>query len=187
MWLVVGLGNADEAYVETRHNIGFMVIDSLAYKLSIQLKQKTKNFKYARGFIEDKEVILIKPLTFMNRSGIAVREANKKFEGICKILVVHDDLDLEAGTIRIRKAGSSGGHRGVESVIENLGSRDFVRLKIGIGRSDKVSPEEYVLKSFNNKEKPVIAEAIEKAAEAIFVLVSEGVSQAQNKFHSSSK
>ncbi len=187
MWLVIGLGNADEAYVRTRHNTGFMVIDSLSAGLSIPLNRKTKNFRYGRGFIEDEEVLLIKPLTFMNRSGIAVREAAGKFAGEHHLLVIHDDLDLETGVVKIKKTGSSGGHRGVESIIQNLGSKDFIRLKIGIGRSDKVPSEVYVLKPFSNKEKPAITEAIEKAAEAVSMIITHGIAKAQNKFHSSLK
>ncbi|RJQ44415.1 MAG: aminoacyl-tRNA hydrolase [Nitrospiraceae bacterium] len=183
MWLVVGLGNPGDMYAGTRHNIGFMVIDALAGTYSFPLKTRTKTHIYGRGFIGEKDVLLIKPLTFMNKSGIAVREVVKKHENIENILVVHDDIDLAPGVIRIRKAGSSGGHRGVESIMEVLGTNDFIRLKIGIGRSERIPVEEYVLRDFTKREKPVIDESIGQAAEAITLIMSKGLSSAQNTFH----
>ncbi|MBI4849109.1 MAG: aminoacyl-tRNA hydrolase, partial [Nitrospirae bacterium] len=167
----------------TRHNIGFMVIDVLSARFSIPLKNRSKNYISGRGFIECQDALLIKPLTFMNRSGLAVREAVKKYEDIDNILVVQDDIDTATGIIRIKKSGSSGGHRGVESIIETLGTRDFVRLKIGIGRSDRISVEEYVLRNFTRQEKTIIKEAVEKAVDAIPIILNKGVSPAQNIFH----
>ncbi len=183
MWLVVGLGNPGEDYANTRHNIGFMVIDALAGRLSISIKQKTTHYLFGRGFIEEQKAILIKPLTFMNRSGIAVRDAVRRHDDIDSILVVHDDIDLETGVVRIRKSGSSGGHNGIESIINILGTKDFIRLKIGIGRSDRIPPEKYVLRAFNKQERTVMEEAVEKAADAVPVILNEGISCAQNKFH----
>ena len=119
----------------------------------------------------------------MNRSGIAVKEVLNKYENIDSILVVHDDIDLEPGVIRIKKSGSSGGHKGIESIIETLGTKDFIRLKIGVGRSDRISVEEYVLRNFLRREKPVIEEAVEKAVEAIQLIINKGVSYAQNIYH----
>ncbi len=183
MWLLAGLGNPGKDYADTRHNIGFMVIDALAARFSISLKYKTKNFIYGRGFIEEQKVILIKPLSFMNKSGTAVRDATRRFEEAKKILVVHDDLDLDLGVMRIRKTGSSGGHRGIESIIESLSTKDFIRLKIGIGRSDSIPPERYVLRNFNKQERAIIAEAVEKATDAVQVIINKGISYAQNRFH----
>lgn len=183
MWLVVGLGNPGDMYADTRHNIGFMVIDALTSSCSIPLKGRTKNCIYGRGFVKGQHVLLVKPLTFMNRSGIAVAEVLKKHGDIDNILVVYDDIDLDTGVIRIRKTGSSGGHKGVASIIETIGTRDFIRIKIGIGRSDRIPIEHYVLKDFTRREKPVIEESIVKAAEAITIIVSKGVTHAQNIFH----
>jgi PTH1 family peptidyl-tRNA hydrolase len=183
MWLVAGLGNPGDEYADTRHNIGFAVIDALAARYAISLKQKTSKYIFGRGFIEDQKSILIKPLTFMNRSGIAVRDALFKFDEIENFLVVHDDLDLDPGIVRIRKTGSAGGHNGIQSIIDFLNSRDFIRIKIGIGRSERIYPEKYVLKPFNKKEKPLIAEAVETAADAVQEILARGVSSAQNKFH----
>lgn len=184
MWLVAGLGNPGDEYERTRHNVGFMVIDAIAAIFSISIKQKTANFQFGRGFIEDQKAILVKPLTFMNRSGVAVREALFKFDEIENLLVVHDDLDLDTGVIRVRKTGSSGGHNGIQSIIDCLNSKDFVRLKIGISRSDRIPPERYVLRAFNKQEEPVINEAVKNAVDAIRVIISEGIAPAQRLFHS---
>ncbi len=182
MWLVAGLGNPGNDYAKTRHNIGFMVIDALAAGSSISIKQKRANYLFGRGVIGEQKAILIKPLTFMNRSGIAVRDAVRRYD-IDSILVVHDDIDLPTGVIRIRKSGSSGGHNGIESIINTLGTRDFIRVKIGIGRSDRIPPEKYVLRAFNKQEQTLIKEAVEKAADAVTVILNKGVSFAQNRFH----
>jgi PTH1 family peptidyl-tRNA hydrolase len=183
MWLVVGLGNPGDVYVDTRHNVGFIVVEALADSLSVPLKHKAQNYVYGKGLIGKQEAILIRPLTFMNRSGIAVRDAIKKHEDIDSILVVHDDIDLDTGIIRIKKSGSSGGHKGVDSIIETLGTRDFIRLKIGVGRSDRISVEEYVLRNFTRQEKPAIKEAVAKAVEGIPLIINKGISYAQNIFH----
>jgi PTH1 family peptidyl-tRNA hydrolase len=183
MWLLAGLGNPGDDYAHTRHNIGFMVIDVLSAGFSIPVKKKAANYVYGRGFIEEQRVILIKPLTFMNRSGIAVRDAVWTYDDIENILVIHDDLDLEPGVVRIKKTGSSGGHNGIQSIIDYLNSKEFVRLKIGIGRPKRGPAERYVLKGFNKKERPVIHETIERAVEAILEILTNGVSSAQNKFH----
>ena len=183
MWLVVGLGNPGDVYADTRHNIGFIVVDSLADSLSIPIKHKSHNCLYGKGVVGKQEAVLIKPLTFMNKSGIAVREIIRKYDDIDNILVVHDDLDLDTGVIRIRKSGSSGGHKGIESIIDTLGTKDFLRVKIGIGRSDRLAVEDYVLRNFTRQERPVINEAVVKAVEAIPIIINKGITYAQNLFH----
>ena len=185
MWIVAGLGNPGDDYANTRHNVGFMVIDALAGKYSIPLRQKTSNYIYGRGFIGEQKAILIKPLTFMNRSGIAVREALWKYADLDNLIVVHDDLDLETGMVRIRKTGSSGGHNGIKSIIDCLNSKDFTRLKIGIGRSksERESAERYVLRRFNKRERAIIEDAVVRAVDAIAVILNRGVPEAQNTFH----
>ena len=182
MWLVAGLGNPGDDYAKTRHNIGFMVIDALAAGSSIPVRQKTADYLFGRGVIGEQETILIKPLTFMNRSGIAVKDAAGRYD-TDGIIVVHDDIDLPPGVIRIRRSGSSGGHNGIESIINALGTRDFIRVKIGIGRPDRIPPEKYVLRPFSRHELPLMEEAVERAAEAVTVILNKGVSYAQNMFH----
>ncbi|MBI4710523.1 MAG: aminoacyl-tRNA hydrolase, partial [Nitrospirae bacterium] len=146
MWLIVGLGNPGRAYSKTRHNLGYMVIDAMAVKFSIPLDRETKNCVYGKGTIAGQDVILVKPITFMNKSGAAVAYLLKKFMRIENIVVLHDDLDINTGRLKIRENGSSAGHRGIESIIESTGTENFIRLKIGIGRPESISPEEYVLK-----------------------------------------
>lgn len=184
MWLVVGLGNPDGAYAYTRHNIGFMVLDSLSTAVSIPIAKKAVHYISGRGFIKDKKVLLIKPVTFMNRSGIAVREVLARYEGIEQIIVIHDDLDLEVGAIRIKRNGTSGGHRGVASIIDLIGTKDFIRLKIGIGRSRRISSENYVLSPFPKRERASVRKTVERAGDALISILTNGVSYAQNKYHS---
>ncbi len=183
MWLVVGLGNPGDEYEETRHNLGFRVIDVLASSLSVKLKKQTSDYISGRVRVGDEKAILLKPLTFMNRSGIAVRNVLWKNDDIENVLVIHDDLDLEPGVLRIRKSGSSGGHNGIQSIIDSLNSKDFIRLKIGIGRPQRGPAERYVLRKFNKQERIIIDEAVEIAADAVSVILNKGVLQAQNKFH----
>ena len=183
MWLIVGLGNPGRKYANTRHNLGFMVVDAISSRFSIPLKNKSKSFVYGRGFIGGKKVLLIKPLTYMNRSGKAVRDALDKYPEIDVITTVHDDLDLAPGVIKIKKKGSSGGHRGIESVIEAMGTKNFLRIKVGIGHPDKIPPERYVLCSFDRGEKQILKKAVEKAVEAVVTALDKGVSFAQNVFN----
>ena len=183
MWLIIGLGNPGRKYAKTRHNLGYMVIDAIALKFSISLKGKAKNFVYGRGIIEEKDVLLIKPITFMNRSGTAVKDVLRKFQKISAIIVIHDDLDLDTGVIRIKKNGSSGGHKGIESIIQITGTKDFLRLKIGIGRPEMVPPEDYVLSSFPKREQALVKKSIDKAVHAIETILNKGVSYTQNAFH----
>ena len=121
----------------------------------------------------------------MNRSGIAVRDVLFKNDDIENLIIIHDDLDLEPGIVRIKEKGSSGGHNGIQSVINFLNSKDFIRLKIGIGRSERISPEKYVLRPFNKKERPLIKEAVIRSVDAVTDIITNGVLYAQNLHHKS--
>jgi PTH1 family peptidyl-tRNA hydrolase len=137
-----------------------------------------------KGSIEGNEVILVEPLTFMNRSGAAVKEVMRRYPLEPEnLVVVHDDLDMETGKLKIRKKGSSGGHRGIESLMENLGTREFIRVKIGIGREEGVPAEEYVLRKFGRDEIPLIKTAIIRASDAIAMIIRDGVDKAMNEFN----
>ena len=183
MWLIAGLGNPGARYARTRHNIGFLVLEELADKNSLEFTDRTE-FRISKGSIENKDVILMEPLSFMNRSGTPVNKlAGKNGVSPDCIIVVHDDLDMETGKLKIRKKGSSGGHRGVESIMQNLGSDDFVRIKIGIGRSEFIPAEQYVLSKFRKEEIPLIKEAIKKAVEAVHSIITEGVEKAMNRYN----
>ena len=183
MWLVVGLGNPGSRYARTRHNIGFLALDELAGGLGLAFREKT-DYRICNGSIGDEKLVLMEPLTFMNRSGSAVKKVADKFAVPPeKIIVVHDDLDMETGRLKVRKKGSSGGHKGVESVIQQIGSKDFVRVKIGIGRDPFVPTEDYVLSKFRKDELSLIREALVRAVDAIRFIIDEGVEKAMNRFN----
>jgi PTH1 family peptidyl-tRNA hydrolase len=160
-----------------------MVLDALAGNLALTFKERA-DYRICNGSIEGDEVILMEPLTFMNRSGSAVRRiADKHAVPPERIIVVHDDLDLDAGRLKIRKKGSSGGHKGIDSIIQNLGTRDFIRVKIGIGR-DPLSPaERFVLSKFRRDEIPLIRGAVAQASRAVACIIAEGPDSAMNKFN----
>lgn len=185
MWLIVGLGNPGKRYEKTRHNVGFLVIEEIAERAGLKFKTE-RDFRMARGTVEDKDLILLEPLTFMNLSGIAVKEVIKRFNLMPEdLIVIHDDIDMETGRLRIRKKGSSGGHKGVESIISSIGTQEFIRVKIGVGREKDVPPEEYVLSSFRKEEMPLIRDSIRRAADAVLYITSNGVDKAMNKFNKS--
>jgi len=184
LWLLVGLGNPGSRYTRTRHNIGFMVLDALADDLGLTFKERT-DFRISDGSMEHERIVFMEPLMFMNRSGISVKKiADKHAVPPEKVIVVHDDLDLPTGKLKIRKKGSSGGHKGIDSVIQNLGSREFIRVKIGIGRDPLIPTEAFVLSKFRRDEIPLIREAVAQAAEAIACIIAEGPDSAMNKFNS---
>lgn len=186
MYLIVGLGNPGLEYRDTRHNAGFMVIERWASELGVVLKED----KWARcgivQFDEDKKVILQCPLTFMNLSGEAVR-IYKEYYRIPyeNLMVIHDDLDLQVGRLKIARDGGSGGHKGVLSIIEALGSKDFPRLRIGIGRPKYgESIEEYVLSPFYKEEMEIIERVISLAVEGCKLFIAKGIDYAMNKINS---
>ena len=192
--LIVGLGNPGRQYQFTRHNVGFEVID----KLIIRLNHKTKslvseaNIKrltekhhalVAFGKLSDFDIILAKPLTFVNGSGQSVAPIVSEFDiPLTELCIVYDDLNLDLGVLRIRRAGSDGGHKGLKSIIYHLSSQDFPRLRIGIGKpaDDGIS---HVLGKFTEEERMVIDESIEKAVDALEILITDGIEVAMNKFN----
>lgn len=185
MWLIAGLGNPGEKYAATRHNVGFMVLDRISEKYRIKFSVRD-NYFLGKGSIDRVSVTLLKPLTYMNLSGSAVKRVLKKSnlfkdDGIANLIVIHDDLDLDPGIVRIRKTGSSGGHKGIESVIKETGSKDFIRIKIGIGRDREVPVEQYVLRKFRPSEKKQVEDAILKAVYAVEAILDGGVEKAMNE------
>ncbi len=184
MWIIVGLGNPGKKYSKTRHNIGFLVIEEIARRYAIDFKER-KNYKAGRGSIDGRDVFLVEPLLYMNNSGIAVKDISERFNIPTEhLIVIHDDIDMEVGKVRIRRKGSSGGHKGIESIIQNLSAKDFPRLKIGIGREGDITPEDYVLRKFRKNELPLIKSAVEKASDAVITIILEGLEKAMNRFNS---
>ncbi len=184
MKLIAGLGNPGIQYQNHRHNIGFRVIDYLSKNINIPLSTKKFHALYGIGQIESQEVLLLKPMTFMNRSGVAIREALEFFNLIPEdLIVIHDDLDLPFGKLRFKRKGGDGGHQGVRSIIESLGRNTFVRLKLGIGRPPGgMDPAEYVLSPFSKEEKLHLEEILCRASRALIVMLLEGIEKAMNQF-----
>lgn len=180
LYLICGLGNYGKEYELTRHNLGYLVVDDLSEKLNLRLDEQVSNC-----IVGKKEgLVLCKPKTFMNLSGGPLRDLIRTLGiGPENLILVHDDLDLEFSEIRLRWDGGDGGHRGVRSVIENLNSRDFFRLKVGIGRPKKLSSEEYVLSQFSPEEMRELPEILNRASEAIITLVREGKEKAMSIFN----
>ncbi len=170
MWLLAGLGNPGKKYEFTRHNVGFMFIDRLCRLWNVRLKD-FGTYMMNKVFVDGMDIILMKPLTYMNRSGEAIQTLCTKM-GIPpeNVIVIHDDLDMEPGKIRVRKRGSSGGHKGVQSIIEVIGE-GFIRIKIGIGRSKEIPPEKYVLQGFSDDEMKIIGEALDRAIQRLLETV----------------
>jgi len=161
-----------------------MVMDRLAESLGLSFREKT-DYRSCNGSLSGHKVVLMEPLTFMNRSGSAVRKVFSRYTVLPEnIIVIQDDLDLASGRLKISKRGSAGGHKGVESVIQNLGTQDFIRVRIGIGRDPLIPTEDYVLSRFRKEETPLIKEAVARACEAVSCIVTEGPDRAMNKFNS---
>ena len=182
---IVGLGNPGKQYEATRHNAGFMVVDRLAGEYSVGLQERKFPASWGSALIEGHKVVLFKPTTYMNRSGEAVGEMVRYFGiPVTQMLVIHDDLDLLCGRIRIARGGGAGGHRGIVSLIQHLGRQDFPRLKLGIGRPLHREPvETYVLKSPYPEEEQVFEEMISRGTEAARVVLASGLTAAMNRFN----
>jgi len=189
MKLIIGLGNPGRAYANNRHNIGFMCLHHFAKTQGIRFDRKQGQARIGSGEIAGSEVVLAKPQTYMNLSGQSVSRLIKRFDiNLNDLLVIHDDLDLPLGKIRIRRGGSSGGHKGVDSIISYLGSQDFLRLRVGIGRLIELETDEfdtiaYVLSDFTLEEKQVITQAMPRVSEAILCLLGEGLVTAMNRYN----
>jgi len=182
--LIAGLGNPGRDYAAHRHNIGFQCIDALAQFHGIPLTRKRFKAIYGEGRIAESRVVLLKPQTFMNESGTSVVAASHWYRVPPeRIVVIHDDLDLPFGRIRLRPGGSSGGHNGVQSIITELGSADFLRVRVGIGRPSRGDPIDYVLNPFDRDQAPYIPDICARVNEAIVALLSLGIKEAMNLYN----
>jgi peptidyl-tRNA hydrolase, PTH1 family len=183
--LVVGLGNPGRIYIGTRHNAGFMVVDEVAKTFSIEFLRRKFNTLFGTGSIDGAKVVLAKPMDFMNRSGPPVQQIAGYFRILCEdILVVHDDIDLEFGRLKIKEKGGDGGHKGVRSIIDAFGGGDFTRLRIGVGRPDAGnSAADYVLDNFAIEEINVLSRIITSAKDAVVTILCNGTKEGMNRFN----
>ena len=186
MKVIIGLGNPGNKYFETRHNIGFMVVDELAEQCQFSWSMNKKfQAQTAEGMIAGEKVILVKPMTYMNESGQSVRALTDYYQiNNDEMMIVYDDLDLKVGKLRLRQTGSAGGHNGIKSIIAHLNSKDFPRAKVGIDRPKNKTVVQHVLSTFNKEEYPIIKEAVNQTVKAIeFWIETSDFSQTMNQFN----
>jgi PTH1 family peptidyl-tRNA hydrolase len=188
MKMIVGLGNPGDEYSDTRHNTGFKVIDLLAGTLSVKVKKRKFGARFELAGYADKKLILLKPWQFMNRSGQAVATAMGFYRlRVGQLMVITDDMGLEPGRIRIRAKGSAGGHNGLADIINKLGTSEFSRCRIGIGRTAESDAVSYVLDKPAREQESLLAAAIERARDAVLCWIESGIETAMNKFNSVSE
>jgi PTH1 family peptidyl-tRNA hydrolase len=194
MKLIVGLGNPGREYSTNRHNIGFLCINHIAKTHRIELDRKQSKARVGIGNIAGNQVVLAKPQTFMNLSGESVAPLMQRYlVKLEDLIVIHDDLDLPLGKIRIRPDSSAGGHNGIKSIIGSLGTQNFIRIRVGISRPQNESDvrlesiRDYVLGDFTEADKPVIEETIKRVGEAVVTLITAGLNPAMNKFNTEPK
>ena len=185
MYIIVGLGNPGDKYEKTRHNVGFNVIDLLAKEYSIDVSKIKHKALIGEGRVGTEKVILVKPMTYMNLSGESIREAMDFYRvDPQQILVIYDDMDLEKGIIKIRKKGGAGSHNGMKSVIKELGTEEFPRIRVGIGKPegpyDKIN---YVIGHIPNEEYEVLKQGINQATKGVTAILTQGIDVAMNQYN----
>jgi PTH1 family peptidyl-tRNA hydrolase len=182
--LIAGLGNPDKEYQGTRHNIGFEVVESLAEKLGVEVKKEKFGAALGQTIFEDKKLILLKPLTYMNNSGQVIATVAGFYKLTAEqILVITDDMALEPGLIRIRAAGSAGGHNGLADIVEKLGTENFSRLRVGIGEKGQMEGRDYVLSRPSQAEKELLDKAVAEAVKAVVFWIHHGADATMTKFN----
>ncbi|MBI5666704.1 MAG: aminoacyl-tRNA hydrolase [Chloroflexi bacterium] len=186
-YLIIGLGNPGKGYADTRHNVGFRVVDELARRYGLTFGRKERKAVVASGVILGKRAILAKPQTYMNLSGEAVRALVDFYKvELSRLLVISDDLDIPLGTLRLRKSGSAGGQGGLKNIIQHLGTQDFNRLRFGIGRPPgRMQPKDYVLQAFKGDDVILAAQMVDRAASAVEVWLTEGIEIAMTRYNGS--
>lgn len=186
MYIIAGLGNPDRQYQNTRHNIGFDVVDAIAEKYDIAMGERKHKAVIGKGFIAGQKVVLVKPQTYMNLSGESIRAVIDfyKVDEKSELIVISDDVSLDVGRIRIRKKGSAGGHNGLKNIILHLGHDEFMRVRMGVGEKPQGRDlADYVLGHFTKEEREVIDESIRNAAAAIEIMVTQGPDAAMNLYN----
>ena len=188
MKLVVGLGNAGKRYERTRHNLGFLIVDHIAKRNQVAVKRKLRDALVGEWLSAREKILLVKPQTFMNRSGEPVKGLLRKFRATADdLVVIYDDLDLPFGRIRIRPRGSAGGHRGLLSIMEGLGGAPFYRIRVGIGRPPEgIDAVDYVLEPFSAEETAELGAVVSRACEAVISLLHDGGQRAMEQFNRAS-
>jgi PTH1 family peptidyl-tRNA hydrolase len=182
-WLVIGLGNPGREYERSRHNVGFLVVDELARRRAARVTDRAAKSVTGRVRVGDRELVLAKPQTMMNLSGVAAKALRAKYGvPLERTLVIHDELDLPFGRLRIRKGGSSAGNHGMASVIDAFGSKDFIRFRVGIGRPPG-SGVDYVLSPFTSAEQGHIPEMVSRVADAVLVTIEHGLERGMTEFN----
>ena len=182
--LIVGLGNPGKDYADTRHNVGFRCVELLARRAALTWEKPRLKAEQTRGTIVGREVVLAKPTTYMNLSGVAVVQLVRWYKvPLDQLLIVHDDLDLPFGQLRLRAEGSAGGQNGMGSIVEHLDTRAIQRLKIGISRPTRGDPKDYVLARFTKEQATELPDIIDRAADAVELWLTEGIIPAMNKFN----
>lgn len=185
MYLIVGLGNPGKEYENTRHNLGFRVIEMLAARLKLASFKEKHRSLIGEIQLTDKKLLLVQPQTFMNHSGEAVSEIMRWHKILpSRLIVIYDDVDLEVGQIRIREKGNAGGHHGIESIIAHLKTTEFARVRVGLGRENLTGDvTDYVLAPIPPSQKDLLDEAVVKAAQAVEAILIEGLQKAMNKYN----
>jgi len=185
MKMIVGLGNPGSRYAQNRHNVGFQIVDELAQKHNLHFDKRQFKAQIALGHIADQRVLLVKPQTFMNLSGDAVQPLARYYKiELADLMVVFDDIDLPVGVIRLRPFGGAGGHKGMKSIIQRLGSNKFPRLRVGVGRPPgRMDPAAYVLQNFSGDEEIIMAQVRDRAVQALETWLDAGIDAAMNAFN----
>jgi len=183
MYIIAGLGNPGQIYAKTRHNVGFITVDILAGMLGINIDKAFGKALIAKGNIEHEKVLLVKPQAFMNLSGESILDIKNWYKvDLSNIIVIYDDVDLKVGCLRIRRSGSAGTHNGMRSVISNLNSEEFPRVRVGIGAAPlQMELADYVLSTFSDQELPLIAEACDRAVKAVKLIITGGIEEAMRQ------
>jgi PTH1 family peptidyl-tRNA hydrolase len=182
--VIVGLGNPGPKYRNTRHNLGFMVLDRLAEQVGSGVAREKSSGLVAEGQHDGERILLIKPLTFMNRSGDCVAPlVRNKVDTLQDVLVITDDVNLPLGKLRLRPGGSAGGHNGLKSLIERLGSQEFPRMRMGVGQSGGADLADHVLSRFHPDEAPEVERMVKLAADAALCFVAQGIEKAMNQYN----
>ena len=186
MFVIAGLGNPEARYAGTRHNTGFDIIDELSRKYNIKVNRSKHRALIGKGRIEGKDVLLVKPVTYMNLSGESIREVTSYYKTDVKnrLIVIYDDVDLDVGKIRIRENGSAGGHNGMKDIIAKLSTQDFIRLRVGIGhKPEGYDLADWVLGHFTGEDYTVMRDTHPKAAEAVAAILTDGTQKAMSRYN----